>query len=641
MNTYSTMNIFRRWLSPKTEQNNKDCHNPWAGLASYEDPDTAKRKLKFYGRDDESYDVTKLIMGNVFVTLYGKSGIGKTSLLNAAVFPELREKKYTPLNLRLGLKDVNNPRCYQSIIIDAIEHAICRIEIIDVIEEQNDTKAVDYLWNYFTRHRFYNKFDEPTYPVIVFDQFEEILRIDRKDAEVLLRQIDYVNDKDHSLENSIVDGHAYRYEQNFRFVISIREDDLYRLEDCLDNCYLHALKRCRFRLRNLTKHGARDVIFKPVPTLFEDTDKDDIFEAIINTASNKYDGEVSTNLLSLICSQIYEKYIQDGSKCLTKEKVKAFISKDPFEKFYMEATKSLSPKERSYLEESLIDDDLRRDSISETDFKKHIKNGEILLEGERRFLQRTSMSTDHSSHRIELIHDSFCDTIAKLKHKKKIKKNVGCAVKWFLLAPIGLILFAIISIIATHPSFEGIPTYNIINDYENALTNKNKAYKEYITISNPCQDICSQLSDLIDDLICIYEISDSLYLNETIPKNTEIRFSIITDKMKHLKPDSVILLDENSARFVNKYWLCSDLNQFSSDYFMTYSMIKDIINNMKNGLSNNQQSIKLKHDSIKAELPKIYDQYLQILSLFPEEFQGRHHLFVNQWKNILHRDSIK
>lgn len=641
MNTYSTMNIFRKCFSPKEEQNIKESQNPWAGLASYEDPETAKLKLKFYGRDDESYDVTKLICGNVFVTLYGKSGIGKTSLLNAGVFPELRKNEYTPLSLRLGLKNEDIPICYQLIIVDAIERAVGRIETIDVIEEQNDYKATDYLWNYFARHRFYNKNDNPTFPVIVFDQFEEIFRTNRKDAEALLRQIDYINDKDHSLENSVVEGQTYRYEQNYRFVVSIREDDLYLLEDSLDNCYLPALKRCRYRLRNLTEQGARDVIFKPIPTLFESADKDDIYKAIINTAANKYDEEVNTNLLSLICSQIYEKYIQDGSNCITKEKVNAFISKDPFEKFYIEATKSLSSKEISYLEDSLIDDDLRRNSISESDFKKHIKMGEILLEGEKRFLQRTSISSDNSSYRIELIHDSFCNTIAKLKHKKKIKKNIGCAVKWFLLAPIGLILFVIILIITTHPSFQGIPTYNIINDYENALINKNKAYKDYIIISNPCQDICSQLSDLVDDLICIYEISDSLYLNEPIKKNTEIRFSIITDKMKHLKPDSVILLDENSARFVNKYWLCSDLNQFSSDYFMTYSMIKDIINNMKNGLSNNQQSIKLKHDSIKAELPKIYDQYLQILSLFPEEFQGRHHLFVNQWKNILHRDSIK
>ena len=61
------MNIFRRWVSPKIVQDADDSQNPWAGLASYEDPATAERQLKFCGRDDDSYDVARLIMNNVFV----------------------------------------------------------------------------------------------------------------------------------------------------------------------------------------------------------------------------------------------------------------------------------------------------------------------------------------------------------------------------------------------------------------------------------------------------------------------------------------------------------------------------------------------------------------------------------------------
>ena len=66
--------------------------NPWAGLSSYEDPARSSRQLKFCGRDEATYDVTQLIDDNFLVTLYGKSGIGKTSLLNAGVFPALRRE---------------------------------------------------------------------------------------------------------------------------------------------------------------------------------------------------------------------------------------------------------------------------------------------------------------------------------------------------------------------------------------------------------------------------------------------------------------------------------------------------------------------------------------------------------------------
>lgn len=121
-----------KWYS-EPNRNMKNSTNPWAGLASYEDPEITERKLKFCGRDDESYDVAKLVMGNIFVTLYGKSGIGKTSLLNAGVFPELREEQFTPISLRLGVRDEKEESCFQEIIIKEIEKKICRIIVCDVL----------------------------------------------------------------------------------------------------------------------------------------------------------------------------------------------------------------------------------------------------------------------------------------------------------------------------------------------------------------------------------------------------------------------------------------------------------------------------------------------------------------------------
>ena len=55
---------------------NKEINNPWAGTSSYQDPETSGERLKFCGRDNESYDVANLIDNNIFVTLYGKSGTG-------------------------------------------------------------------------------------------------------------------------------------------------------------------------------------------------------------------------------------------------------------------------------------------------------------------------------------------------------------------------------------------------------------------------------------------------------------------------------------------------------------------------------------------------------------------------------------
>lgn len=412
------IDIFKRWFSHSKEQDIDDSQNPWAGLASYEDPETAERKLKFCGRDDDSYDLARLIMGNVFVTLYGKSGIGKTSLLNAGVFPELREEQYTPVSIRLGMRDEEHPQSYQTMIVEAVERVVKRIETINVIDEQHNQQSIDYLWNYFARHRFYDKYDEPTTPVIVFDQFEEVLRGYRDEAETLLRQLDYLNDKDHSLDSCEVDGQPYRYEQNFRFVVSIREDDLYRLEDSIDNYYLPALKRCRYRLRSLSEEGARDAILIPGEGTFNPDEKDAITEAIISKSRND-DGSISTNIISLLCSRIYVDFKKSGADYISPTLVENFIKGNPFERFYNEATQGFSDREKSYIEDHLIDSTGRRNSIPESDFLLHIKNSSKLLEGKNRILQRVSTSSEGKNNRVELIHDSFCEPLAVLKRKRE------------------------------------------------------------------------------------------------------------------------------------------------------------------------------------------------------------------------------
>lgn len=434
------MSIFKHWFRQKAEQIIDDCKNPWAGLASYEDPAIAERILKFCGRDDDSYDMAKLIMGNVFVTLYGKSGIGKTSLLNAGVFPELRQGQYTPISLRLGMRDKIVVESYQNIITQAIIHTFSHIETLDVIEEQKDTQTADFLWNFFVRHRFFDNDGKQTIPVIVLDQFEEVFRSKRTEAETLLRQIDYLNDKDHFLDSCIIDGVTYHYETNYRFVAAIREDDLYRLEDCIDNCMLPALKRCRYRLHSLTEQGARDAILIPGKGLFNDEEAEIIAKGIIEKSRN-LNGHISTNIISLLCSRIYSNFIlRHNEEQITYQNVYNFIIGNPFEVFYQEAMYGFSDSEKKYIEDNLVDDFGRRNSVSEEHFSLNIPDGERLLRGSTRILQRVSVSSG-SNYRIELIHDCFCSPIIELKEKRLQRhryqlyaKELGIAIFLLIIA---------------------------------------------------------------------------------------------------------------------------------------------------------------------------------------------------------------
>lgn len=423
--------------------------NPWAGLSSYEDPANSTHHLKFCGRDSNTYDVTRLIDDNFLVTLYGKSGIGKTSLLNAGVFPALRLEQYTPLSLRLGMAE--DDAVYEDIITTAIEYAVKErggsIDVVNVVDEQPDREAVDYLWNWFVRHRFMSADGEITFPVVVLDQFEESFRRreSRRKIEIILRQLHYLIDESHALNDCIVDGEDYFYDFNFRFVLSIREDDLYRLEDCIDNNSLNSLKQCRYRLRSLSAQGARDVILIPGEGLFHPDEEEQIVSTIIGIARNPEDQGISTNLLSLVCNRIYVEFLRkNDAENISSSLVDTFIKDNPFERFYNEATRGFSNREKNYIEDHFVDSTGRRNSVPETDFLLHIKRGNTLLEGNTRILQRTSTSSDSSNYRIELIHDSFCAPLSEMKEKRaKRKRLYGIA----LMTGISLISVATIAFI--------------------------------------------------------------------------------------------------------------------------------------------------------------------------------------------------
>ncbi len=65
-----------------------DKDNPWPGLESFEEDAHAF----FFGRDREIKLLRDHVLDSQVTVLYGRSGLGKTSLLQAGLFPSLRER---------------------------------------------------------------------------------------------------------------------------------------------------------------------------------------------------------------------------------------------------------------------------------------------------------------------------------------------------------------------------------------------------------------------------------------------------------------------------------------------------------------------------------------------------------------------
>lgn len=152
--------------------------NPWLGLESYREGEV------LYGRDDDIRDLGQSVLNDSNVLLYGKSGIGKSSILNAGVIPAMRRHGFLPVPVRLSHKD---SRGYLVQIHEAIAGAIippregedaaaraavvarCIREVVPVRDP-----SAEGLYEYFHRHTFHAADGSRLRILLIIDQFEEI-----------------------------------------------------------------------------------------------------------------------------------------------------------------------------------------------------------------------------------------------------------------------------------------------------------------------------------------------------------------------------------------------------------------------------------------------------------------------------------
>ena len=132
------------------------------GLQSY----TEAQADRFFGRDEETEILTKLIKSNILTIVFGKSGTGKTSLLNAGVFPRLRKDYCLPFRIRLEFGE-KSPGLISQV------KKILKQEIDKYGFKPESYPAEETLWEYFHKEPLWKTIT----PVLIFDQFEEIFTL--------------------------------------------------------------------------------------------------------------------------------------------------------------------------------------------------------------------------------------------------------------------------------------------------------------------------------------------------------------------------------------------------------------------------------------------------------------------------------
>jgi hypothetical protein len=126
----------------------------------------------FFGRDKDIDKLQKLIVLRSQVLLYSKSGIGKTSLLNAGVMPRLK-KKFLPVFIRFFAYNEQSYEIPVKKVIDTVKKAIDGFDQIHVAELEPATtqgSAADSFWFLFKTLQLAGRLDRKI--ILVFDQFE-------------------------------------------------------------------------------------------------------------------------------------------------------------------------------------------------------------------------------------------------------------------------------------------------------------------------------------------------------------------------------------------------------------------------------------------------------------------------------------
>ena len=130
-------------------------------------PFSENERHVFYGRSTDTKKLAQLIRLERLVLLYGKSGLGKSSLLNAGVLPLFEEKNdHNIIKIRFGTNHVDAPSPLASCLFtlpDAPTNPI-----LDKLGAGNDT-----LWLRMKGHQK-NTTQSSTTHILVFDQFEEL-----------------------------------------------------------------------------------------------------------------------------------------------------------------------------------------------------------------------------------------------------------------------------------------------------------------------------------------------------------------------------------------------------------------------------------------------------------------------------------
>ena len=416
--------------SPRTA----DAQNPWPGLDSFDE----NAADFFKGRDDERTELLRLISQSPLTVLFGKSGLGKTSILKAGLFPRLRERDIFPVYVRLAVLE------REGRLVDQLTAALVKEVSTHKIQLEPDGLAGP-LWERLHHRDFvlWSPQNRPLTPLFVLDQFEEVFTLGAANADAIERlRVDLADLVENRIPAALVERLESTAEpdaaidvarQRYKVLLAFREDFLPDIEAWRSR--IPSLTRNRFRLRAMSAAQGFAAVYETGRTakLVDDPTAREIVRfvgkiqsddrnASTTTRSQSSEADADTDvltryeiepaLLSLVCAELNKRrQTANPPRAAIDAELLRGAGGSIIADFYRRHVQTVPLKTRQFIEEELlteggyrssfpVDEALRQGSLT-TEVLRQLVNGRLL-----RIEQQLGVS------RVELTHDRLTDVVA-------------------------------------------------------------------------------------------------------------------------------------------------------------------------------------------------------------------------------------
>jgi hypothetical protein len=418
------MSVEHSMQSTLTDSASVNADNPWPGLLAFRETDEGY----FQGRQHETEALIRLVMRERLTVLFGASGLGKSSLLQAGLMPRARRENILPVYVRLDFSS-GRPD-----LVAQVNELITKEASVHQIEAP-PARPGETLWEYFHRegHHWWNSRNRPVVPLLIFDQFEEIFTIGRLDTariDVTQAFVDQLSDlsegRPPTMLKAWIDAHpedasAFSFSHHhYKIVLSIREDFLADLEAL--RARMPAVALNRLRLRGMNGETALLVV-NQAPRLI---DPDVAVRVVRFVAADQRqlplaDLEVEPALLSVVCRELNNKRKNQGETKISADLLEG-NQEQVLTDFYERSTADLPREVRCFIEDHLLTVSGYRDSVAlENALSAPGMSREVLDQlVERRLLRREDRG---GSPRLELTHDLLAGVVRASRDTRREKEQ--------------------------------------------------------------------------------------------------------------------------------------------------------------------------------------------------------------------------